>query len=192
MSWAVSACSQRPLLLLGIQAALYSHSFAAVRDTCWLRVKGCVGAMGWKATLGPLHCPPLPEVTLATASEPSFLLFSMLMGFEKNMCPVCASVSYTFLCFFFFPIGGDGLGSLGQTAWTLILEPVTLGRLPEELSVPPLSHLEMDIKKKKKKTPNSEDSGESSQSSSGTCKLSMTLPFSASIVLEGMHSFPSV
>lgn len=54
-----------------------------------------------------------------------------------------------------------GLRSLGQTAWTLILEPVTLGRLPE-LSVPPLSHLEMDIKKKKQKTPNSEDRGESS------------------------------
>lgn len=61
-----------------------------------------------------------------------------------------------------------GLRSLGQTAWTLILEPVTLGRLPE-LSVPPLSHLEMDIKKKKnKKHLTQKTVGRAPQSSSGT------------------------
>lgn len=53
-----------------------------------------------------------------------------------------------------------GLRSLGQTAWTLILEPVTLGRLPElSASTFPSGNGHL---KKKQKTPNSEDRGESS------------------------------
>lgn len=52
--------SDSPLLLLRTQAVLYFYFFAAVRDTCPLRVKGCVGRQAGRLHWAPHAVHPLP------------------------------------------------------------------------------------------------------------------------------------
>lgn len=104
--------------------------------------EGLCGAMGWKATLGPLRCPasPLRWLWPHHLGTPASFSSTCRWGSRRICTRTCFCFLHFSFAFFFFPRVTMGSRSLGQTAWTLILEPLTLGRLPE-LSMPPLSHL---------------------------------------------------